>query len=83
MRFTTADALKRTIGFMGIGLKAVYKRFSRMLVRDGLWRFSFEEPSQKGKPCGVPATGSFGWVPQPQCCWDTPGTSLTNDATFN
>jgi len=31
----------RTIGFMGIGFKAVYKRFERVEVVDDLWRFGF------------------------------------------
>ena len=42
-----------------------------------LWRFSFEELSQKEKARGVPAAGTFDWAIQPQWegvqgCWDTP-----------
>jgi len=32
----------RTIGFMGIGFKAVYKRFGRVDISDDVWRFGFE-----------------------------------------
>ena len=59
---TKGDGQKRIIGFMK-SFKVVYKRFY------GLWRFSFEELSQKRKPRGLPATGSFGWVIQPQ--WES------------
>ena len=52
------DGRKRIIGFMK-SFKVVYKRFY------GLWRFSFEELSQRKKPRVVPATGTFGWVMQP------------------
>ena len=34
----------RTIGFMGVGFKAVYKRFSRVSISDAIWRFRFERP---------------------------------------
>jgi len=40
----TAESTKRTVGFMGIGFKAVYKRFARVVVSDATWRFCFEEP---------------------------------------
>ena len=33
----------RTIGFMGIGFKAVYKRFTRVGVADQTWKFFFHE----------------------------------------
>jgi hypothetical protein len=33
----------RTIGFMGIGFKAVYKRFARVRVADQTWKFFFHE----------------------------------------
>ena len=56
---TKGEGQKRTIGFMGIGIKTVYKRFHEF------WRFSFEELLQQGKSRGVPATGTFGWVIQP------------------
>ena len=32
-------------GFMGVGFKAVYKRFARVCVYDSVWRFRFEEPA--------------------------------------
>ena len=55
-RFTIADVFGlcsvglsikrgRTIGFMGIGFKAVSKRFRRVRVADRTWSFSFEAPS--------------------------------------
>eukprot|EP00035_Acanthoeca_spectabilis_P002881 m.90101 g.90101 ORF g.90101 m.90101 type:complete len:1844 (+) comp11809_c0_seq1:123-5654(+) len=34
----------RTIGFMGIGYKAVYKRFNRVLAVDNRWAFEFKKP---------------------------------------
>ena len=41
----STKAAKRSIGFMGIGFKAVYKRFSRVEISDGTWHFKFEKPS--------------------------------------
>ena len=35
---------KRTIGFMGIGFKAVYKRFHKVHISDGTFSFQFEKP---------------------------------------
>ena len=35
---------KRTIGFMGIGFKAVYKRFHKVHISDGTFSFRFEKP---------------------------------------
>ncbi len=37
---------KRTIGFMGIGFKSVYKRFARVVIYDEKWKFMFEDPKQ-------------------------------------
>ena len=37
---------KRTIGFMGIGFKAVYKRFHKVHISDGTFSFRFEKPTQ-------------------------------------
>ncbi|CAJ1413537.1 unnamed protein product [Effrenium voratum] len=59
---------KRTIGFMGIGFKAVYKRYARVVVHDQLWRFTFEE-APHGSAAGK-AAGSYGWVLQPR--WESP-----------
>jgi hypothetical protein len=38
---TKADGSRRTIGFMGIGFKAVYKRFAKVTVYNETWCFSF------------------------------------------
>ena len=38
------DDMKKKIGFMGVGFKAVYKRFSRVCVYDDIWSFCFNEP---------------------------------------
>ena len=37
----------RTVGFMGIGFKAVYKRFHRVHISDGTFSFQFENPQSK------------------------------------
>eukprot|EP00929_Paragymnodinium_shiwhaense_P058034 TRINITY_DN29073_c0_g1_i1.p1 TRINITY_DN29073_c0_g1~~TRINITY_DN29073_c0_g1_i1.p1 ORF type:complete len:2453 (+),score=733.32 TRINITY_DN29073_c0_g1_i1:150-7508(+) len=65
---TKGDGQKRTIGFMGIGFKAVYKRFARVLIHDGMWRFAFEEPQGAASQSDV--SKHFGWVLQPN--WETP-----------
>jgi hypothetical protein len=71
-----ADGPKRTIGFMGIGFKAVYKRFKRVTIHDDVWCWKFEEPgsSSSSNNCGdsgtsVPthkASKNHGWVMLPQ-----------------
>lgn len=38
---TKADGGRRTIGFMGIGFKAVYKRFAKVTVYNDTWCFTF------------------------------------------
>eukprot|EP00931_Biecheleriopsis_adriatica_P050360 TRINITY_DN2914_c0_g3_i1.p1 TRINITY_DN2914_c0_g3~~TRINITY_DN2914_c0_g3_i1.p1 ORF type:complete len:2335 (+),score=602.05 TRINITY_DN2914_c0_g3_i1:435-7007(+) len=75
---TKGDGQKRTIGFMGIGFKAVYKRYARVVVHDRLWRFSFEETAAPGQAAGK-AGATYGWVLQPrwetpQALWDQPGS---------
>ena len=52
---------KRTIGFMGVGFKAVYKRYAAVAIHDKHFSFKFEEPL---KP--VPNQPSHGWVLQPR-----------------
>ena len=37
----------RTIGFMGIGFKTVYKRFAEVTCSDDLWHFRFERPTNE------------------------------------
>ena len=49
---------RRTIGFMGVGFKAVYKRFRRVVIYDDTWRFMFEEPSRVGKQVERTATAT-------------------------
>ena len=56
-----SNGQKRTIGFMGVGFKAVYKRFAKVTVYDDVWAFTFEEPS---KP--APMEPSHGWVLKPR-----------------
>jgi len=48
---------KRTIGFMGVGFKAVYKRYGQVTIDDGTYRFMYREPpnNQLG----------YGWVMLP------------------
>ena len=74
-RPTLQCAQKRTIGFMGIGLKTKTNASPVWYMTDS---DASHSSRRREKPRGVPA-GSFGWVLQPQCCWCTPGTSLTND----
>ena len=59
---------KRTIGFMGVGFKAVYKRYARVIIDDGNYRFVYQEPpnNQMG----------YGWVMLPM--WQKPQHSRTN-----
>lgn len=70
---------KRTIGFMGIGFKAVYKRFAKVTIYDSNWCFSFEEPLQP-----APMEPSHGWVLKPQWrdnrsqLWDSSQSSATS-----
>ena len=49
---------KRTIGFMGVEFKAVYKRYARVEIRDGTYSFVYEEPT--------PHEGGYGWVMLPK-----------------
>ncbi len=55
-----ADGPKRTIGFMGVGFKAVYKRYASVQITDGRYGFRFTEPSSPR-----PNEPSHGWVLQP------------------
>ena len=48
---------KRTIGFMGVGFKAVYKRYARVCIRDGTYSFVYQEPNQN--------KSGYGWVMLP------------------
>jgi hypothetical protein len=57
-----AGGSKRTVGFMGIGFKAVYKRFAQVTISDGTWHFEFLEGGSGG---GSSASGS-GWVLLPR-----------------
>ena len=52
---------KRTIGFMGVGFKAVYKRYAAVAIHDKHFSFKFEEPPQP-----IPNQPSHGWVLQPR-----------------
>jgi hypothetical protein len=38
---TKATEEKKKIGFMGVGFKAVYKRFSSVLIYDHIWSLQF------------------------------------------
>lgn len=42
---TKSTTDQKKIGFMGVGFKAVYKRFARVCVYDNVWSFAFEEPA--------------------------------------
>ena len=61
---------ERTIGFMGVGFKSVYKRYARVTVYDSTWVFRFEEPAT---PAPMEPTQS--WVLKVRCCtpaWTRP-----------
>ena len=58
----------RTIGFMGVGFKAVYKRYSRVRVRDRTWAFRFEEPAPDQAARRSDGAAANGWVLMPE--WD-------------
>ena len=47
---------KKSIGFMGIGFKAVYKRFAQVTVYDERWHFQFSEPRTQSS-----TENSFSW----------------------
>ena len=59
----SASGGRRTIGFMGVGFKAVYKRFARVVVRDRSFRFAFDEATTTGGGAGA---ASHAWVMQPK-----------------
>jgi hypothetical protein len=69
---------KRTIGFMGVGFKAVYKRFAKVTIYDHNWSFCFEEPISKPE-----MEPSHGWVLKPTWIsnvnnlWDSDDSSPT------
>lgn len=51
---------KKKIGFMGVGFKAVYKRFSSVTIYDHVWNLQFQEPSV----CPI-MEPSHSWVMKP------------------
>ena len=57
---------RRTIGFMGVGFKAVYKRFARVVVHDDTWAFLFEEPTGPRPRVAAGIEPSHGWVMTPR-----------------
>ena len=61
---------KRTIGFMGVGFKACYKRYNRVVINDGKYHFAYER--KQGD------TG-YGWVMQPTWVESSRVESSTND----
>jgi hypothetical protein len=62
---------KKKIGFMGVGFKAVYKRFGSVMIYDHIWSLQFEEPNSP--PLMEP---SHSWVLKPNLIEHTPNTSL-------
>ena len=58
---STKSKAERTIGFMGVGFKAVYKRFARVTVYDSTWVFRFEEPATP-----PPMEPTQSWVLKPR-----------------
>ena len=78
---STKSKSERTIGFMGVGFKAVYKRYAKVTVYDDTFCFRFEEPD---KP--APMEPSHGWVLKPKWVnsdrlWDGPNTSSQGGAS--
>jgi hypothetical protein len=68
---------KKSVGFMGIGFKAVYKRFARVVVYDSTWSFVFEEPPTTSNVASV-VKPSHAWVMEPKWTiesrWDSPSS---------
>ena len=58
----STKAGKRTVGFMGVGFKAVYKRYARVTVSDGTWCFEFNQ--------GASGNSGAGWVLLPRWAED-------------
>lgn len=71
---TKGSGEKRKIGFMGVGFKAVYKRFAKVTVFDELWRFSFAEPAVKHS-----LEPSHSWVLKPH--WSEDGNCTSQLGT--
>jgi hypothetical protein len=73
-------ANKRTIGFMGIGFKAVYKRFAKVSIYDDKHAFAFEEPARP-----APTEPGHAWVMKPHWIdnraglWDASPSSATSE----
>ena len=65
-------APKRTIGFMGVGFKAVYKRYARVVVTDAQYGFTFQEPTTPDS--NIPG---HGWVMLPR--WTSPASTCLSD----
>ena len=66
---------KRTIGFMGVGFKAVYKRYARVVIGDNRYGFVFQEPDKPN--ANIPG---HGWVMLPR--WSPPsGTSSSSSSS--
>ena len=80
---STKSRAERTIGFMGVGFKAVYKRYARVTVYDDTWAFRFEEPALHS-----PLEPSHGWVLKPKWVgtdrdlWDSPGSETAGWCHF-
>lgn len=51
---------KKKIGFMGVGFKAVYKRFGSVTIYDHIWSLQFREPR-----CPPAMEPSHSWVLKP------------------
>ena len=64
---------KRTIGFMGVGFKAVYKRYSRVSIDDGTYRFTYQEPPNNKM--------GYGWVMLPM--WQQPPQQYSQERKSN
>ena len=71
----------RTIGFMGVGFKAVYKRFDRVEIRDSQrFSFAFERPQSRADKQSLRPedSHSFAWVLLPRWC-NAPKSSVPFD----
>ena len=51
----------KTIGFMGVGFKSVFRSFQKVEVSSNGWRFCLKVPVTKG-PCGAPQRDWIGCV---------------------
>ena len=69
---STKAKKKRTVGFMGVGFKACYKRYSEVSISDGLFSFQFSKTS---------SDEGYSWVMQPKWMEDSSSSNRSSSST--